>query len=237
VDSSSGENGAHPNSRFTAPASQCPVISPNWEIRRVCRSQRSCSEDAAKLAPLIYESFNWQHGTFVGATWRARRPAATGAVGVVRRDPMAMLPFCATTCPLLPPLLEMGRGFPTRQDLQRQLVQEGRRRLVPLAATATTSGPWTGSFVGAGDGRGRRDPHRLHSRQERPEPRGLEISARPWTSFSRSVTMPGWKSSRGCRKFFDQFGYDLPESSSRNSRLSRLAWPLGEVSSTPIIAR
>ncbi|MCE5313493.1 MAG: phosphoenolpyruvate carboxykinase (GTP) [Armatimonadota bacterium] len=212
----SGEKGSNPNARFTAPASQCPVISPEWENPQgVPLSAILFGGRRAKLAPLVYESFDWSHGTFVGATMASETTAAaTGAVGVVRRDPMAMLPFCGyNMSKYFRHWLDMGPKItnpPKIFNVNWFKKDDDGKYLWPGYGDNLRALDWVIRRC-KGTAQAQETPIGFVPTKDSLNLDGLDISDDAIEKLLE-IDPDAWVEELGSmQKFFDQFGYDLPE--------------------------
>jgi phosphoenolpyruvate carboxykinase (GTP) len=231
------EKAAHPNSRFTTPARQCPSISPHWEDPQgVPISAIIFGGRRARVAPLVYQSFNWQHGVFVGASMASETTAAaTGAVGVVRHDPMAMLPFCGyNMADYFRHWLAMGRSIPHppaifhvnwfRTDAQGRFLWPGFGQNVRVLK-------WILERV-RGGGKAVDTPIGMIPTPDGLEREGLDLPASTMEELLR-IDRSDWENEVASqRKFFEAFGARLPqeiqaEHEALAQRLSRVSVPAG----------
>ncbi|MDP3723113.1 MAG: phosphoenolpyruvate carboxykinase (GTP) [Candidatus Omnitrophota bacterium] len=233
-DPTSGQKAAHPNSRFTTPIKQCPVYSPTWEDSQgvpISAILFGCRR--SKLVPLVYEAFSWAHGVYLGATLNSETTAAAaGATGVVRRDPMAMLPFCG---------YNMADYFAHWLEVGKQLTNPPKTFRVNWFRVNDQ-----GQFIWPGFGENLRIIRWIIDRcQDRgealktpigylptPEALGSEesgISSEGWETLL-GIDRGGWlDAARRQTEFFEKFGVRLPAAlwEERQALIDRLkSWPL-----------
>jgi phosphoenolpyruvate carboxykinase (GTP) len=212
----SGVKGAHPNSRFTAPAKNCPCISSEFENPDgVPLSAIVFGGRRAQTTPLVYEATDWENGVFVGSIMASETTAAaTGAVGVVRRDPMAMLPFCG---------YDMGKYFGHWLEVGKQT--ENKPKIFNVNWFRTDE---EGNFLWPGFGDNMRVLDWIIRRCEGtadavetpigyvPNPEDINIEGTGLTSEQvknlLTVDRELWKKeAEGIEKFYQKFGGTLPQ--------------------------
>ncbi len=218
---------AHPNSRYTVPAKQAPSISPRWEDPAgVPISAFIFGGRRARLAPLVYEAFDWPHGVFVGASMASETTAAaTGAVGVTRRDPMAMLPFCGyNMADYFAHWLEMGRRIPHPPKIFHvNWFRKGAdgKFLWPGFGENVRVLKWILERV-RGNGKAAETPIGWVPAQDALTLDGLKISSGAMEELLR-VNPADWQSElEDTKKFFEKFGDRLPaELREQHARLAQ----------------
>ena len=224
---------AHPNSRYTVAARQAPAISSHWEDGEgVPISAFIFGGRRAKLAPLVYESLDWNHGVYVGATLGSETTAAaTGALGVTRRDPMAMLPFCGYHMgDYFQYWLELGRRIPHpprifhvnwfRKDAEGRFLWPGYGENVRVLK-------WILERV-EGKGRAVESPIGLLPSPDGLTLDGLNISSTKIEELLRVDPLDWAEEHAGVGRFIEMFGARLPhelldEHAHLGERLGRLA--------------
>ncbi len=207
---------AHPNARFTAPARQCPVISPDWEkLEGVPIDIFVFGGRRASVVPLVHEAYNWDHGVFMGSTAASETTAANiGAVGNLRRDPFAMKPFCG---------YNMGDYFQHWFDMGDQLGAKAPRIFYVNWFRKSPEGKWLWPGYSensrvlkwmcdrvSGKTEGRRTPIGILPKDGELDLKGLSISA-PDLAELMKVDAAAWKAELpDIAKHFKQFGERLP---------------------------
>jgi phosphoenolpyruvate carboxykinase (GTP) len=208
--------GAHPNSRFTVPAMQCPSISYRLEQHHgVPISAIIFGGRRAHLAPLVYESFSWQHGVYVGATMASERTAAQyGKQGEVRRDPMAMLPFCGyDMAKYFKNWIDMGRKFSSppkifhvnwfRQDKNGEFLWPGYGENLRVLE-------WILKRC-SNDVKARKTPIGYVPYLEDIDRTGIELSKDKLKDLLLIDSKEWLRELKDLEKFFSQFGNNLPK--------------------------
>ncbi len=222
---------AHPNARFTAPAKQCPVISPDWEkLEGVPIDIFVFGGRRASVVPLVHEAYNWDHGVFMGSTAASETTAANiGAVGNLRRDPFAMKPFCG---------YNMGDYFQHWFDMGDRLGAKAPRIFYVNWFRKSPEGKWLWPGYSEnsrvlkwmcerveGKVEGRRTPIGILPKDGELDLKGLSIPA-PDLAELMKVDAAAWKVELpDIDKHFKQFGERLP--ARLNAQLKALKERLG----------
>jgi phosphoenolpyruvate carboxykinase (GTP) len=213
----SKEPAAHPNSRFTAPARQCPSTSPKFDAPEgVPISAIIFGGRRARLAPLVYEAHDWEHGVFMGASMASETTAAaTGKVGVVRRDPMAMRPFCGyNMADYFGHWLEVGAGkgakVPKIFHVNWFRQNEAGKYLWPGFGENLRVLRWIVGRVN-GDAAAQETPIGLLPADGAIDTNGLDVSAEAMRELM-SVDKEAWRGeARELEEFLKSFGDRVPE--------------------------
>jgi len=224
---------AHPNSRFTAPIAQCPSVSPRWEDPEgVPISGFIFGSRRTRVVPLVFEGFDWQHGVYIGASMGTETTAAaTGKVGVVRCDPMAMLPFCGyNMADYFAYWLETGKRPATPPKIFRVnwfRRDAGGKFLWPGYGENARVLKWIVERI-AGKGKAVETPIGLVPTPDALDLDGLDVS-RGAVEAALTYEREGWlEELEQQRAFFEKFGDRLPapilEEHERTTRRLSPAW-------------
>ena len=214
----SDEPSSHPNSRFCTPITQCPILAPEYDDPKGVPISAILFGGRRKTTiPLVTEARDWNHGVFMGATLSSETTAAaTGAVGVVRRDPFAMLPFIGYNAgDYFGHWVETGKDARRDQaaaDLLRQLVPPGRRRRLPVAGLRREQ---PGAQVGRRAPRGHRGRAVETPVGHVPTPDSLDVSGlgmtRDQVEQALRVDSDEWQAEvPQITEWFEKFGDKLP---------------------------